>query len=391
MSAAAEVADFDDPVEARVPGDERAIRAALLRVASPGGEAARIAAERGPAAAWAWIGEQAVAGGHVLPDPGAELAAGTDAGARLVVPGDGEWPYGLADLTGTGPMGSGTGGAPFGLWVRGPVRLDETCTRSVAVVGARASSEYGNWVAAELAAGLVERGVTVVSGAAFGIDASAHRGTLAVDGTTVAVLAGGIDVPYPRAHARLLDRIASTGLVVSEAPPGRAPRREAFLVRNRLIAALSRGVVLVEAGLRSGARNTAAHAAALGRPRMAMPGPVTSASSAGCHALLRADPEARLVTNAAEVVEEIGRLGEDLAPVHAGPADPRDGIGRAERAVLDVMPTRRTVTPGWLAAELNIAVSEVVALTARLADRDLLAVRPGGYQLTARARAPTRR
>ena len=272
-----------------------------------------------------------------------------------------------------------------------PIPLDVACERAVAIVGARASTTYGNWVAGELAAGLAERETSVVSGAAFGIDGAAHRGALAADGCTVAVLAGGIDVAYPRAHESLLDRIAATGAIVAEAPPGRAPRREAFLVRNRLIAALSAGVVLVEAGLRSGARNTAAHAGALGRPRMAVPGPITSGMSAGCHALLRADPEARLVTSAAEVLEEVGRIGADLAPSSAGPVDVRDGLDDASRAMLEAMPARATVAAGALAAELGWSMTAVVATAHRLVESDLLTVSAEGYRLTSRARAPVRR
>lgn len=368
---------------------ERFARAGLLRIASPAGEAARIASLEGAEAAWAWVLRQAEQLGHPVPDAADDFTAAARVGARLVIPGDREWPAQLADLALV--RGDGANGSPFGLWVRGAAALAETCARSVAVVGARAATDYGGWVAADLASGLAEREVCVVSGAAFGIDGSAHRGALASHGQTVAVLAGGIDVPYPRAHEGLIDRIAHDGLVISEAPPGRRPRRESFLIRNRIIAALSGGAVLVEAGLRSGGRNTLAHAAALGRPRMAVPGPVTSAASAGCHALLRSDPEVRLVTNAAEIVEEIGRLGDDLAPVSAGPQDVRDTLDAAERAFLDAMPAREVVFVGTLAAELRLSVPQVIALASQLIDRDLLVADDGGYRLTAAARAPTPR
>ena len=369
-------------------GPERLARAGLLRVAAPNGEAARIAALQGAEAAWAWVCAQATAKGLEVPDPAAEFAVAGS--ARLVIPGDDEWPP-VLDALATAAPASGRGGVPFGLWVRGAIPLEAACQRAVAIVGARASTSYGNWVAGELAAGLAERETSVVSGAAFGIDGAAHRGALAADGCTVAVLAGGIDVAYPRAHESLLDRIAATGAIVAEAPPGRAPRREAFLVRNRLIAALSAGVVLVEAGLRSGARNTAAHAGALGRPRMAVPGPITSGMSAGCHALLRADPEARLVTSAAEVLEEVGRIGVDLAPSSAGPVDVRDGLDDASRAVLEAMPARATVSAGALAAELGWSMTAVLAASHRLVEGDLLTVSAEGYRLTPRARAPVRR
>ena len=175
------------------------------------------------------------------------------------------------------------------------------------------------------AAGLAERGFAVVSGAAYGIDGAAHEGALAVDGLTVAVVAGGVDRPYPSGHAGLLERIRETGLVVSEVPPGSAPTKWRFLSRNRLIATLTQGTVVVEAGLRSGSRNTARLAEEHLRVVCAVPGPVSSAVSAGCHELIRAG--AILVTDAAEVAEAVGPIGE-LAPAQAGrrarPADDLD-------------------------------------------------------------------
>ena len=160
-------------------------------------------------------------------------------------------------------------------------RLDELVDRSVAIVGSRASTAYGEHVAGELGHQLAERGWTVVSGGAFGIDAAAHRGALAAEAPTVAVLACGVDRPYPAAHGALLHRIAETGLLVSEWPPGAAPHRHRFLVRNRLIAALTRGTVVVEAAARSGAQATARRARKLGRQVLVVPGPVTSAMSVG--------------------------------------------------------------------------------------------------------------
>jgi DNA processing protein len=183
----------------------------------------------------------------------------------------------------------------------------------VAVVGARSASAYGEHVAAELGHGLATEGITVVSGAAYGIDGSAHRGALTAEGPTIAVLGCGIDKPYPAGHATLLDRIAQAGAVVSEYPPGTPPAKHRFLVRNRLIAALAAGVVVVEAGRRSGTRNTAATAAALGRLVMAVPGPISSAMSVGCHDLLRTG-DACLVTSVADIAESVGRIGVDLAP-----------------------------------------------------------------------------
>ncbi len=228
------------------------------------------------------------------------LAAARRSGATLLVPSDARWPTRLDDL--------GVH-APHVLWVRGdPGNLSAGPT--VAIVGARAATPYGESVAADLAAGLAAAGVTVVSGAAYGIDGSAHRAALAVDGSTVAFLAGGVDRPYPRGHEGLLSRIASSGAVLSETPCGAAPTKWRFLSRNRLIAAVADAVVVVEAGHRSGSLNTAAHAAQLGRALGAVPGPVTSAASAGSHRVLR-EFDGVCVTSAADVRE---MLGADTVP-----------------------------------------------------------------------------
>jgi DNA processing protein len=216
------------------------------------------------------------------------------------------------------------------LWALGPLRLDETTQRAAAIVGTRAATAYGEQVTADLAAGLTERDVTVVSGGAYGIDGSAHRAALGCDGATVAVLAGGIDIPYPAGHSALQHRIGQHGLLVTEYPPGVRPYRHRFLTRNRLVAAFAGAAVVVEAGLRSGAANTAAWARLLGRPVAAVPGPVTSSASAGCHALLRAGAE--LVTRADEVVELVGEIGE-LADDPPRPATPLDGLSPAELQV----------------------------------------------------------
>ena len=237
-----------------------------------------------------------------LPTPAEVLAFGAS-GIRLVCPGDPEWPGQLADLADD---------QPYALWLRGNADLRFGCLRSVAIVGSRAATAYGSYVAAEFAASVAARGLAVVSGGAFGVDAAAHRGALAADGVTVAVLACGVNVPYPTAHAELFDAIAAQGVLVSEWPPGRRVSRLRFLVRNRLIAALATGTLVVEAGERSGAVNTARHARDLHRRLMAVPGPVTSDLSAGCHQIIR-DWQATLVTSAADVIEH-------LSPVGATPA-----------------------------------------------------------------------
>ena len=271
-----------------------------------------------------------------LPTPD-EVIAFRRSGIRLVCPGDPEWPEQLADLGLE---------QPYALWLRGAADLRFNCLHSVAVVGSRAATAYGSYVAAELAASVAARGWAVVSGGAFGVDASAHRGALGADGVTVAVLACGVDVPYPVGHAELLESVAAQGVIVSEWPPGRTVSRLRFLVRNRVIAALATGTLVVEAGERSGAVNTARHARDLGRRLMAVPGPVTSDQSAGCHRIIR-DWQGTLVTTAAEVIEHLSPVGATLspapastqAPVVAAPADssrPKSSRRRRVRPALDL-------------------------------------------------------
>jgi DNA processing protein len=233
----------------------------------------------------------------------ARIADLLDGPLRLACPGDPEWP---AQLDGLGNR------QPCALWLRGTADLRFTCRRSVAIVGARAATAYGSYVAAEFAASVAARGWAVVSGGAFGIDAAAHRGALGADGVTVAVLAGGVDLPYPAAHSELLDAIAAQGVIVSEQPPGRQVTRIRFLVRNRVIAALATGTLVVEAGQRSGTMNTARHARDLRRHLMAVPGPVTSDLSAGCHHIIR-EWDATLVTSPADVIEVLGTERHDPA------------------------------------------------------------------------------
>jgi DNA processing protein len=229
-------------------------------------------------------------------------------GLRWVVPGDVRWPVPLADLDHVEPL-QDTCGAPLGLWVRGSARLGDLTAHSVAVVGARSCTTYGAEIAGEISADLASAGFTVVSGAAYGIDACAHRGALVVARPTVAVLACGADRAYPEAHATLLERIVEEGgLVVSEQLPAAAPLRHRFLSRNRIIAGLSQGTVVVEAEQRSGSLNTLHWADLLGRTTMAVPGPVTSQRSAGAHAAVRAG-KAVLVTSGEEVAAELAALG----------------------------------------------------------------------------------
>ena len=295
--------------------------------------------------------------------------------ARVVIPGDDEWPSGLDDLA----------DPPHCLWVRGPLNLGEACERSVSVVGARSATVYGTTTAADLAAGLCERGFTVVSGAAFGIDAAAHRGALSVEGATVAVLAGGVERPYPAAHQHLLAQIAEVGLVVSEVPPGSAPTRHRFLSRNRLIATATQGTVVVEAGLRSGSLSTANKALVHHRVVAAVPGPVTSMVSAGCHQFIR-EKGAILVTDAAEAAEAVGTIGRDLAPDKRGPDRAEDVLDEAEARVLSSLPVREAVGVGTLAVQTTMGERELVACLGRLEIRGL-ALRDGDRWRKQRARS----
>lgn len=222
------------------------------------------------------------------------LTTAATLGIRIVRAGDVSWPTGLDDLGDHGPRV---------LWLRGTADALDTLSTSVSIVGARASTGYGEHVAMDFAAGFVSRGYAVVSGGAYGIDGMAHRATLACGGVTIAVMAGGLDNLYPSGHEELLKRIMNTGAVVSEVPPGGAPTRWRFLQRNRLIAALSVGTVVIEAGYRSGSLNTATHARDLDRPLGVVPGPITSGQSAGCHRLLRTNPAAMLVTSVADMID----------------------------------------------------------------------------------------
>lgn len=250
-------------------------------------------------------------------------------GVRVVVPGDDEWPAGLDHLD----------DPPLCLYVKGSVDLGAV-EGSVAVVGSRAATPYGLHVAAELGEGLVARGVTVVSGAAFGIDAAAHRGALAGGGPTVAVLARGLDRAYPQAHEGLLRAVGQQGAVVSELPLGWAPYRQRFIARNRIIAAMSVGTVVVEAGLRSGSLNTARTARELMRHVAAVPGPVTSVQSAGCHQLVR-DTGAALVTDVAEVLDLMGRLGLDAVAPARAPETVESQLDPVARTVWSAVPVRQ--------------------------------------------------
>ncbi|WP_081893440.1 DNA-processing protein DprA [Actinoalloteichus caeruleus] len=366
-------------------------RAYLLRVAEPPGRSlCDFVAEHGPVRAaqlvrtgrtprevtdevqarrHLWCGEE-------------EEAAARAVGSELLVPEHADWPSDrLSRLDQASLAGQGPGRSPLALWVRGARELGALSARSVSVVGARAATGYGEQVAAELAHDLAGRGFTVVSGAAYGVDGAAHRGALAVRGRTMAVLASGLDAGSPAGHQTLLRRIVSGGgAVVSEYPPGTPPARHRFLVRNRLIAALGEGLVLVEAGRRSGARNTAGAAAALGRVVMAVPGPVTSLMSVGCHDLLR-DGGALLVTSADDVAEAAGRLGSDL-PEDQGPGSPSratDALSGEQLRVLDSLDAARTRSAAEVSVLSGVAPAVTATTLAVLRNAGLVCGREGGW------------
>jgi DNA processing protein len=308
-----------------------------------------------------------------LADPQRDWAAARERGVRFVCPGTAEWPAQLDDLGDARPVG---------LWVRGRPSLRMWALKSVAVVGARACTEYGAHTAATFAAGLAERGWVVVSGGAYGVDGAAHRGALGAGGATVAVLACGVDQPYPRGHSQLIGRIAAQGLVVGELPPGEHPTPSRFIVRNRVIAALTRGTVVIEAAHRSGSLVTARAAGRLGRFTMGVPGPVTSALSAGVHELLRG--EAVLVTDAADVVELVGEMG-DLAPDRRGPVLPRDLLEPAARRVLAALPAHRAASADEIARGAQTSRDDAIARLYELRSLGFVERHDDGWKLTRQA------
>lgn len=350
------------------PDPDRAARVVLSRIGEPGDpRLTGLVDELGAEAVLAALRQQGehgdlqedLAARLARADPADELARAERQGIRFVVPADDEWPAALGDLA-HAPSLHERGGVPVGLWAKGPGRLDELTEKAVAVVGSRSATTYGASVAGELAATLAQAGHTVVSGAAFGIDNAAHRGALAVDGPTVAVLACGPDRVYPAAHKRLLDYIADVGVVVSEAAPGCAPTRIRFLARNRLIAAMAQGTVVVEAAIRSGALNTANWAAGLSRVLMGVPGPVTSAPSAGVHQLIRVRG-ALLVTDGHDVLEAVGPAGVHTQGPRQEAPRPRDLLSAEQRQVLDAVPVARGAKSAQIAHAAGLAPHRVEA------------------------------
>ena len=367
--------------------DERLARLALSMLGEPGGlRMGRMVAELGAEQLYAGLldgrdphGLRTDAAARLQDiEPERALERAARRGIRWIVPSDSEWPTALDDLDSVEPL-QNLGGAPLGLWVRGPLRLD-AMVAPVAVVGARSATTYGTDVAAELGAGLARAGGTVVSGAAFGIDQAAHRGALAGDGPTVAVLACGVDRAYPAAHQRLLDHLADSCAIVSELAPGCAPMRVRFLSRNRVIAALSRGTVVVEAAVRSGALNTASWTSRLNRPLMGVPGPVTSAPSEGVHQLIRIGA-ATLVTRADEVLELTGLMGEHLLEIPRASITVRDRLTQRQQRILEAVPVVRPAPANSVARTAGLGVAEVDSVLDGLARCGLVERLPTGWRL----------
>lgn len=308
-------------------------------------------------------------------DLGQALDQASRIGARILVRDSDQWPSQLEQL----------GDAqPFALWVLGAASLRLTAVRSIAMVGARAATPYGEAIARQWAAMLADAGWSVVSGGALGIDGVVHRSVLDCGGMTICVLAGGVDVPYPVAHQGLLSRIADEGLLVSESPLGESVRRRRFLTRNRLIAALTRATVVVEAALRSGTTSTANAANALSRPVLAIPGPVSSPMSAGCHQLIR-EGSAVLASCPNDILEVVEPIGSHLGPNRATQTSPWDRLPVPQARVLDAMPGKRAIGIDDLVAAAGMAVPDVIRSLGALAGQGLVAPVPGGWRVTGRA------
>lgn len=225
---------------------------------------------------------------------------------RVIIPSDPDWPTALNDLGHR---------APYALWAKGRTELlAEPLPQRITVTGARAATSYGAHVTDELCGDLAQSGRILVAGAAYGIEASAHRAALIRDANTIAVLASGVDRPYPAGHAALIDHIAREGLLLSEVPSSVAPTRQRFIDRSRILAALSSATIIVEAGSRSGSLHTATEAAQLGRLVGAVPGPVTSAASTGTNLLLQSG-HAHVITNGSDIVRMVE--GETNAPARS--------------------------------------------------------------------------
>lgn len=334
--------------------------------------------------------------------PERDLATIERLGGWLLTPEDQQWPAALSDLE---------LGEPIALWCRGGRKVMPSRAQCIAMVGSRDSTGYGENVTTEIAHSLVQRGFTVVSGGAYGIDANAHRGALgaalgsvgnkrgvaaggmeqtlalssgAAQAPTIAVMAGGVDRFYPSGNDDLLRTVSEHGLVVAEVPPGTNPTRYRFLQRNRIIAALCQVTVVVEARWRSGALNTARHAEQLSRVVGAVPGSVYSANSAGCHRLLR-EGVAVCVTDAAEVAELAGAAGDHLGQEPEVTPALHDGLGTSDLLLLDALPLRTGTTLEKLCIVAGLSPATVLSGLGRLESLGLAERSGGGWKRKSRS------
>lgn len=360
--------------------EERTARACLSGVVDPANpKLPGMLAQEGAVAMWQALrnssGETAWQRRALSFDLARSLALNPHGDLRFLIPGDPGWPSSWAVLDTMENSHAGLGGMPLGIWVVGPGDPEHLLDRSITVVGSRAATHYGTTVAAALGTDLAEMGWTVLSGGAYGVDASAHRGALSVDGASVAVLACGLDQWYPRGNSRMLDHLAATGLVLSEVAPGIRPTRNGFLARNRLLAAGGRVTVLVEAAERSGALNTAGWANAMLRPVMAIPGPVTSAMSRGPNNLIR-EGAAALVTGAAGVVKDLSFEPDDPR----APTQPRllDDLDEEEMIVRETLPGRGSLPVVVLVERTGMRLPEVLGVLASLEVQGLVKRLPDG-------------
>ncbi|MDA8440026.1 MAG: DNA-processing protein DprA [Propionibacterium sp.] len=372
--------------------DERIARAGITAACDPGApDLADLVTRMGAAEVWealrqgprqtAWSRRAATL------DLAELVAQARRSDIRFLIPGDDEWPAGLEDLT-RARVG-GFGGPPIGLWVCGRARASELLDGSVAIVGARASSPYGDEVAMAMAHDLSRAGRCIVSGGAYGIDAHAHQGALAAQRPTVAFLACGLDRPYPVGNQSLFARILDhEGLLVSEFVPGSAPTKRAFLARNRLIAAASAATVIVEAAARSGARNTIAWAHACARPTLAVPGPVGSAMSVTPHRLIR-DGEATLAADADDVLVVVEPLSQGPQLASGGNSRLLDAVPDELMAVREVLPGRGNVSLAEVASAAGRPVPQCLAALSRLEDLGLVAMTDDGLWRLVRPGLPS--
>lgn len=363
----------------RVAGAEDALKIATGQLASGAQlerEIFQLLDENSLGSGWTGLGTARQRWGPRVPDlaPARDLATMQRLGGRLIIPADELWPRQLADL---GLQ------EPICLWWRGVEQELPASARSIALVGSRDSTSYGASVTGDLAYSLAQRGFTIISGGAYGIDAHAHRAALAGASSgsmpTIAVMAGGVDRFYPSGNEELLRTVANQGAVLAEVPPGSAPTRYRFLQRNRLIAALASVTVIVEARWRSGALNTAHHAESLGRAIGAVPGSVHSANSAGCHRLLR-EGGAVCVTDAGEAAELASPSGEALPEVKTGRAAVQDGLTLEDLILLDALPLRATTSVEKLTAVAGLSADSVRAGLGRLGLLGLAESHRGGWK-----------